>query len=159
MIPRESWRLPIAGAWELMTAAVIDAERNSLRIDKHRHRPADDRRDILDGDEQLHEVMRAWGSRPDAALNSFSATTVDAAIVHRIVRVNRPIEDLPIKRDWARSLLIALQDMVAALSEEAILPPTARGTARPSGVQGKEKAMIGAVRITKVDALSENFAC
>lgn len=93
--PREL-AVALAGAWELMTAAMIDAERNSLRIDKHRHRPADDRRDILDGDEQLHEVMRAWGSRPDAALNSFSATTVDAAIVHRIVRVNRPIEDLPI---------------------------------------------------------------
>ena len=123
-----------------MTAAMIDAERNSLRIDKHRHRPADDRRDILDGDEQLHEVMRAWGSRRDAALNSFSATTVDAAIVHRIVRVNRPIEDLPIKRDWARSLLIALQDMVAALAEEAILPPTAPRESAAIGRSGRRKS-------------------
>jgi hypothetical protein len=48
--------------------------------------------------------------------------------------------------------------MVVAFAEEAILPPTARGTARLSGVQGKEKAMVGAVRITKVDAPSENFA-
>jgi len=55
-------------------------------------------------------------------------------------------------------VLIAPKDMVVAFAEEAILPPTARGTARLSGVQGKEKAMVGAVRITKVDAPSENFA-
>jgi hypothetical protein len=55
-------------------------------------------------------------------------------------------------------VLIAPQDIVVALAEVAILPPTARGAARPSGVEGKEKAMIGAVRITKVDAVSENFA-
>ena len=83
---------------------MIDAERNSLRIDRHRRCPADARRDILDGDEPLREVNRLWGSRPDAALNSFW----------------QPVEE--------------------------------------QRVEGKEKAMIGAVRITKVDAVSENFA-
>jgi hypothetical protein len=49
--------------------------------------------------------------------------------------------------------------MAAALAEEAILPTTAREKHGQRAVQGKEKAMIGAVRITKVDRLSENFAC
>ena len=48
--------------------------------------------------------------------------------------------------------------MADALAEEAILPTTARGQHGQRFVQGKEKAMIGAVRITEIDALGENFA-
>jgi hypothetical protein len=49
--------------------------------------------------------------------------------------------------------------MADALAEEAILPNTARGQHGQRAVQGKEKAMTGAVRITKFHVLSENFAC
>jgi len=83
----------LAGAWELTTAAVIYAERNSLRIDKHGHHftsrerrgrshfafesPADAPRDILNGDEQLCEVMRLPGVGRMTAVNSFWATPVE----------------------------------------------------------------------------------
>ena len=159
---------------------MVDVERNSLRIDKHGHHftsrerrgrshfafesPADARSassTAMNNCTRLCASRQSARCRPEFLLGNACRGT----IVRRIVRVNRPIENLPIKcsglvetETGLGKVLIAPKDMVVAFAEEAILPPTARGTARLSSVQGKEKAMVGAVRITKVDALRENFA-
>src|SRR5262249_49331036 len=52
---------------------------------------------VVDADEQLHKDRRLGRRRPDAALDSFRGSGVDAAVAHRVVGVDLPREELGIE--------------------------------------------------------------